>query len=82
MDQTEMFLGKNYKKKEQSFVHLCPSPSISIKVNPDYTFFPYLYRIDKGSHFLRIWSVPTPYLPHTNFGLLSLVTILWVFSAP
>ncbi len=40
---------EDLKKKEQSSVHLRPFPSISIKINPDYTFFPYLYRIDKGT---------------------------------
>ncbi len=49
MDQAEKLGDKNRQRKEQRIVHLRPFPSISIKVNLDYTFFPYLYRIDKGT---------------------------------
>ncbi len=54
-----------------------PSPSISEKVNPDYTFFHYLYLSIKAPHFLRIWSVSTPDLPRTNIGFLFPVIVLW-----
>ncbi len=60
MDQAEKFGYKNHQRKEQRIVHGRPSPSISEKVNPDYTFFHYLYRIDKGaplpSYLVRINS--------------------------
>jgi hypothetical protein len=53
---------------------------ISVFIDLNYPNSNYLYRIDKGVHFIRISFVSGSDLPRTNFGFLYQETISWVFS--